>query len=128
MIVGTQMLRGLAKRFSERHLVIYGVGGMGIGVLVTAIFSQMAGTAFGMFALGFCAALIFVTSQTLLQHETPPEMLGRIMSSMMSLMAIAQVIALIVAGPVAEAAGIRNLYYGSAAMLFAIAGVGYMKL
>lgn len=128
MIFGTQMLRGFAKRVSERHLVIYGVGGMGIGVLATAVFRHMAGTVFGMFALGFCAALIFVTSQTLLQHETPPEMLGRIMSSMMSLMAIAQVIALIVAGPVAQAAGIRNLYYGSAAVLFAIAGSGYAKL
>jgi hypothetical protein len=65
-----------------------------------------------------------VTSQTLLQQETPQEMLGRVTSSLMSLLAISQVLAMLFAGPVAEAAGIRNLYFGSAAMLIAIAGAG----
>jgi hypothetical protein len=47
---------------------------------------------------------------------------------MMSLMAISQVVAMFVAGPVAEKAGIRNLYLGSAAMLLTIGAVGYGKL
>ena len=34
----------------------------------------------------------------------------------------------LVAAPVAEKAGIRNLYYGSAAMLLAIGAIGYYKL
>ena len=55
-----------------------------------------------MLALGFFAAFIMVTSQTLLQHETPQEMLGRVSSSLMSLMAVSQVLAMFVAGPVAQ--------------------------
>src|SRR5207253_2040786 len=102
--------------------------GMGVAVLITAIFGSMASTAAGMLGLGVCAAAIFVTATTLLQHETPHEMLGRVMSSLMSLMAASQVIAMFVAGPVAEKAGIRNLYYGSAAMLVAIGIVGHFKL
>jgi hypothetical protein len=38
------------------------------------------------------------------------------------------VIAMFVAGPVAEKAGIPNLYYGSAAMLVGIGIVGHFKL
>jgi hypothetical protein len=69
-----------------------------------------------------------VTSQTLLQQETPPEMLGRVISSLMSLLAVAQVLAMLFAGPVAQAAGIRNLYFGSAVMLMGIAAIGYAWL
>ena len=46
----------------------------------------------------------------------------------MSLMAFSQVTAMIVAGPVAEKAGIRNLYFGSAVMLMAIGAIGFGKL
>ena len=42
------------------------------------------------------------------------------MSCLMSLVAGSQVIAMFVAGPVAEKAGIPSLYYGSAAMLVGI--------
>jgi hypothetical protein len=63
-----------------------------------------------------------------LQQETPQEMLGRVSSSLMSLMAVSQVVAMFVAGPVAEKAGLRNLYFGSAAMLLAIGVIGHFKL
>jgi hypothetical protein len=42
----------------------------------------------------------------------------------MSLLAVSQVLAMLFAGPVAEAAGIRSLYYGSAVLLIGIAGIG----
>jgi hypothetical protein len=47
---------------------------------------------------------------------------------LMSLMAISQVVAMLLAGPVAERAGIRNLYFGSAAMLAGIGIFGYWRL
>jgi len=81
-----------------------------------------------MLGLGFGAAFIMVPSQTLLQRETPHELLGRVMSSLMSVLAISQVLAMFVAGPVAQRAGIRNLYFGSAAMLVAIGVAGYAWL
>ena len=46
----------------------------------------------------------------------------------MSLLAVSQVISMFVAGPFAERAGIRNLYFGSAAMLMVIALIGHSKL
>ena len=57
-----------------------------------------------------------------------PDLLGRVMSCLMCLMAGSQVLAMFVAAPVAEKAGIRNLYFGSAAMLLAIGVIGHYKL
>jgi len=128
MIVASQFLPRFARKVSKPHLVIYGLCGMGFGVLVTALFGRLSTTAIGMLALGFSAAFIMVTSSTLLQQETPHELLGRVSSSMMCIMAVSQVLAMFVAGPVAQRAGIRNLYFGSAAMLVTIAGLGLARL
>ena len=46
----------------------------------------------------------------------------------MSLIAGSQVVSMFVAGPIAEKVGIPNLYFGTAALLFAIGAVGYAKL
>ena len=128
MIVGTQLLTRFARHIPKQNLVVYGLGGMGVAVLITAVFGTMGSTVAGMLGLGFCAAAIFITATTLLQQETPHELLGRVMSCMMSLVAGSQVIAMFIAGPLAEKAGIPNLYYGSAAMLIAIGIVGHFKL
>jgi MFS family permease len=128
MIAGTQSVRRISTRVTPQHMVVYGLAGMGVAVFVTALFGRVWSTAAGMLGLGFFAAFIFVTSQTLIQGETPQEMLGRVSSSLMSLMAISQVLAMVVAGPVAQKAGIRNLYFGSAAMLLAICLSGFMWL
>jgi MFS transporter, DHA3 family, macrolide efflux protein len=128
MIIGTQLLTRFARHIPQQNLVVYGLGGMGIAILITAAFGTMASTAVGMFGLGLCVAAIFVTATTLIQHETPHELLGRVMSSMMSLVAGSQVISMFAAGPIAEKIGIPHLYYGSAALLVAIGVVGYFKL
>jgi DHA3 family macrolide efflux protein-like MFS transporter len=128
MIAGTQSVRRFAQRVSPQHLVIYGLAGMGVAVFITAVFHAVAATGVGMLGIGFFAAFIMITSQTLLQQETPQEMLGRVSSSLMSLMAISQVFAMFVAGPVAQQAGIGNLYFASAAMLLIIGGAGFLWL
>jgi DHA3 family macrolide efflux protein-like MFS transporter len=128
MIIGTQLLTRFTRHIPQQNLVVYGLGGMGIAVLTTAAFGTMGSTAAGMLGLGLCASAIFITATTLIQHETPHELLGRVMSCLMSLVAGSQVISMFVAGPVAEKIGIPNLYYGSAAMLVGIGVVGYFKL
>lgn len=128
MIAGSQSLHRFARKIPQQFLVVYGLAGMGVAVFVTALFGRVGTTAVGMLGLGFGAAFIMVPSQTLLQGETPHHLLGRVMSSLMSLLAMSQVCAMFVAGPVAQRAGIRNLYFGSAAMLALIGVVGYGML
>jgi hypothetical protein len=98
MIMGTQSLHRFASKISQEYLVICGLTGMGMAVLLTALFGKLVTTAIGMLGLAFGAAFIMVPSQTLLQ-----------------------------AGPVAERAGIRNLYLASTAMLLTIGAVGFAK-
>ena len=128
MIAGTQLIHRFARNRPKNSLVLAGLLGIGIAILEVAITGSVVGTVIGMFALGFCAAFIMIPSQTLLQEETPREMLGRVSSSLWSVLSIAQVCAMLVAGPVAEALGIRQLYFGSGILLLCIAGVGYLRL
>jgi len=128
MITGAQMVRKAAAKLPPERLVTFALSGMGLAVAITAAFGELISTIVGMLLLGFCAAFITITSQTLTQQETPPEMLGRVSSSMMSMMAVSQVISMVVAGPVAERVGLRNLYYASAVLLAVVGVTGYMQL
>ena len=128
MIGGSLFLPLLTRRASAQHLVAYGLAGMGAAVFMTAMFATVAPAAASMLGVGFFAAFVMVCAQTLIQQETPQELLGRVSSTLMSLLAIAQVLALFGAGPFAESAGVLNLYFLSAAALVAIGGLGYWKL
>lgn len=128
MVAGALLMPRLTRMASAQHLVAYGLAGMGLGVFMTAMFAAVAPAAAAMLAVGFFAAFVMVCAQTLIQQETPPELLGRVSSTLMSLLAIAQVVALLGAGPVAEAAGVLNLYFLSAAALVAVGAAGYWKL
>jgi MFS family permease len=128
MIGGAQLLPLLTRKTSAQHLVSYGLAGMGAAVFVTAMFAAVAPAIAAMLAVGFFAAFVMVCAQTLIQQQTPQELLGRVSSTLMSLLSIAQVLALLGAGPVAESAGVLNLYFASAAALVAVGAVGYWKL
>jgi MFS family permease len=128
MIISSQFVPRLSRKISKQHLVTYGLGGMGVAVFVAALLGTVASTAASMLGLGFFAAFIMIPAQTLIQQETPQELLGRVASSLMSLITMSQLAAMLVAGPVAQSAGIRNLYYGSAALLVLIAIIGLRQL
>jgi len=64
---------------------------------------------------------------TMMQGQVPPEMRGRVSSSSMSLMTLAQGIALLAAGDLASRVGIVGVYYGSAALLAVIAAFGLLR-
>lgn len=128
MITGTQVINRLARGRSKNHMVVGGLLGIGISILEVAAFSSVITTIIGMFGVGFSVAFVIVPAQTLLQEETPKAMLGRVSSSMMSVLSIAQILAMVGAGPIAENLGIRNLYFGSGVLLLVIAGLGYVQL
>jgi predicted MFS family arabinose efflux permease len=128
MIGGAQLVPKLLKKTSDEHLVAYGLTGMGVSVLLSAIWPRLAPATTAMLAVGFFAAFVMVCAQVLVQRETPHELLGRVSSTLWSLLAIAQVTALVAAGPVADRFGVIDLYYFSAAVLVAIGLFGYRQL
>ncbi len=128
MIVCTLLIGKFAQSRSKTHMVIEGLMVMGVSVALMAAFGNVAMASVAMLGIGVGAALLMIPSQTLIQAETPMEMVGRVSSSVWSLMSVAQVIGLIFSGSLAERLGIVKLFYISAAMLVVIAVVGFFRL
>lgn len=128
VIAGLPIMSQVARKFSRPSLVIIGLAGIGVCVWFLTAVGSIWSSVVGTLGIGIFAAFVFVPTQVLLQEATPKEMLGRISSSMMSVMTLSQTIALVFAGSVANAIGVRNLFYLSAAILIGTAGLGAYTL
>jgi MFS family permease len=128
MIIGTQLVRRASKGRSNSHIVTAGLVGVGISIAVLAILGTEMFAILGLLGIGFFVAFVIEPAQVLLQEHTPQNMLGRVSGSMMAVMFSSQVIALLSAGALANVLGIRNVYYGSALLLFLVAAGGYYRL
>ncbi|MBI1788137.1 MAG: MFS transporter [Acidobacteria bacterium] len=127
-ILGSLLVARVARKASRAHLVTIGILGNGIFIFLLAFFHTSVTTIACCLGVGFSVAFILIPASTLMQEETPQEMRGRVSSSSMSLIALAQGVALVLAGSLAARFGIINLYLGSAAMLVLVAAVGYFQL
>lgn len=127
-ILGALVVLRLAKGRAPASMVSIGLGGVGLSIAVIATLRTPAATLAGAFGIGVSVAFIMVAATALLQGETPPEMRGRVSSSSMSLITMAQGVAMIFAGGWATRYGIVNLFYGSAAVLLLVTIGGVWRL
>jgi len=128
MIIGTQLVRLGSKRWPGSRIVTAGLTGAGVAIAFMAMFGSVPVAVAMMLGLGFFAAFVFVPAQALIQEHTPQNMLGRVSGSLMAVMFSSQVIALLSSGALATSLGIRNVYFGSAVLLFVIAGGAFYWL
>jgi MFS transporter, DHA3 family, macrolide efflux protein len=128
MIFATQFITRFAKNRSKSLLVVAGLFGMGVAVMVMVSIGHVAVAAIGAFGIGFGAIFIVVPTQTLMQMETPIELVGRVSSSFMSVLSVSQLLGLIISGSLTQRIGIRNLFFASAAMLVLFALFGFFRL
>lgn len=128
MILCTIVISKFAKSRAKSRMVIEGLLVIGISVAVMASFGNIPMASVGMFGIGIGSGLIMIPSMTLIQSETPMEMVGRVSSSVWSLLSISQVVGLIFSGSLAAKLGIVNLFYLSAIMLAMIAVFGFFRL
>src|SRR5882672_11099637 len=127
LIAGTQVVNRLGSR-SKTHVVVGGLFALGVGVALLGLFHNIPMAGISTFTMGFAIAFVFVPAQTMSQQETPPAMVGRVSSSFMSLISLAQVLGLLLSGLLAQRLGIRPLFLSSAGVLALIAGVGYLMV
>ncbi len=127
--LGTIAGAGWIAKFAQKHskilLVVWGIFGMGVGVLLMALASNSPVALVCSLALGLAASAVLIPSQTLTQQETPPAMLGRVSSTSISLMTVAQLAGVAASGKLAAWLGIRNLYLLLATLLGAIGAGGF---
>lgn len=128
MIGGTVLISRFGKEVSKTRLALWGLFTMGGFVIVMAAFKTIAAASVGMFGVGMGVLWVIVSAQTIMQGQTPMEMVGRVSSSFMSVLSIAQLVGLVISGSLAQALGIRALFFASAAMLFLITVLGYFRL
>jgi MFS family permease len=128
MIGGTLVISRFGKQASKTHLALWGLFTMGAFVVVLAAFKTIAAASAGMFGLGIGVIFVIVAAQTIMQGQTPMEMVGRVSSSFMAVLSIAQLVGLVISGSLAQTLGIRNLFFASAALLFLITLFGYFRL
>lgn len=126
LIVGTQVVNRFAH-VSRKTIVLVGLAIAGAGVALLGIFGVVYAAIGTTFLMGFGIAFVIVSSQTLMQQETPHEMMGRVSSSFMSAFSFAQVFGLLLSGYLAVWLGIREVFVVCALALGLIAIVGTMR-
>jgi predicted MFS family arabinose efflux permease len=128
MIAGTLGMNRFAQNTSKTHLALGGLLTMGAFVVVLAASKTVAAASISMFGIGVGVIFVFVSAQTMMQGKTPMELMGRVSSTVMSVLSFAQLIGLVFSGSLALALGITKLFYASAAMLALMTILGYFRL
>lgn len=128
MIIGTQLLNRFARDISKQFMVLYGLLGLGLGAAVLGISHNIPMAAVSTLSIGFTIPFVLVPAQTLSQQETPQEMMGRVSSSFMSLIALAQVMGLVLSGYLAQVLGIRQVFLVCGFALGLLAVGGYLMI
>jgi DHA3 family macrolide efflux protein-like MFS transporter len=129
MLVGVNALNTFGTKIRNTILVYSGLLGIALGLVVLCLFTQIWSTLLGDFLIGVAVACIIIPAQTLMQQETPPELMGRVGSTFMSCVFTAQILGLLLSGILAQYTSVRNVFAICAAMIaiLALAGKLFME-
>ena len=105
-----------------------GLGGIGVGALLLGALPFVPAALFATFTLGVTFAGIIVPAQTLMQQETPHALMGRISSTVMSVVFFAQLLGLVLSGVFAQLLGVRAVFFLCAAIAWVLTGCGRLLL
>jgi MFS family permease len=124
MLLGVNALAAFAKNAKSATLVYAALAGIGLGLLILAFASHVWTTFLGTLVIGFAVAGIIIPSQTMIQQETPQALMGRVGSTVMSLVFTAQISGLVLSGILANSLGVREVFIGCAILLGLLIAVG----
>ncbi|MDP9122278.1 MAG: MFS transporter [Acidobacteriota bacterium] len=124
MLVGINLLTAVAKNLKSSTLVYSGLAGIAAGLTFLAATAHVWSTFLGNFVIGLAVAGIVIPSQTLIQQETPPPLMGRVGSTVMSLVFTAQISGLLLSGVLAASIGVRQVFAVCAVLLAVLIAVG----
>jgi DHA3 family macrolide efflux protein-like MFS transporter len=122
LIAGAQVLGRMHHKSSRTNVVLGGLFSLGIGAALLGTFQNIAMASASTFVMGFAISFVLIPAQTLSQQETPPALMGRVSSTFMSLISLAQVLGLLLSGYLAP------LFLASAGALALISAGGFFFL
>ncbi len=117
------------KNLRNSTLVLSGLGGIAVGLCLLTGLTYIWSTVLANLFIGIAVAAIVVPSTTLMQQETPQELMGRVGSAVMSLIFTAQILGLALSGTLADHIGVRHVFAVCAAalVLLIVAGKLFME-
>src|SRR5437879_805719 len=124
MLLGINGLNTFGKKLSNTLLVYSGLCGIAIGLVILTLLPHVWSTLVGNFIIGIAVAAIIVPAQTLFQQATPPELLGRVGSTFMSIVFAAQIAGWVLSGILTQHMGVRRGFALRAVMLVVLVAVG----
>jgi MFS family permease len=124
MFAGVTGLGVFGKNIKNTTLVYIGLGGIGVGLCGLAFLPLVWATIAANLVIGLAVACIIVPATTLLQQETPPELMGRVGSTNMSLIFGAQILGLLLSGLLASSIGVQRVFACCAVMLVVFMAAG----
>src|SRR5580692_6048085 len=124
MLLGINGLNTFGKKLSNTMLVYSGLIGIAVGLVILTTLPHIWSTLIGNFIIGVSVAGIIVPSQTLFQQATPPELMGRVGSTFMSIVFGAQIGGLVLSGLLTQHIGVRQVFALCAGMLVILIAVG----
>ncbi len=110
LLIGVNTLNAFAQRIKNTTQVYLGLAGIAVGTAMLAFIPLVVTAILGCFLIGFSAAGIIVPSQTLIQEETPGDLMGRVGSTTMSVIFTAQIAGLVLSGILAEYTSVRRVF------------------
>lgn len=126
LIIGAQVLNRLHTPASRTNIVLGGLLALGVGAGLLGAFHNVTMASLSTFTMGFAISFVLVPAQTMSQQETPPALMGRVSSTFMSLISVAQVLGLLLSGYLAQRLGIRALFLACAGLLALMSLGGYV--
>ena len=129
-MVGVGMLGGITdvnhagKRLSHPVLVYTGLGGIAAGLVLLAMLPFVWAAILANLLIGAAVACIMVPANTQIQQETPPALMGRVGSTVMSVIFSAQIVGLVLSGQLAGRLGVRHVFAVCAGLLVVLIAAG----
>ncbi len=123
-IAGMPVLRALGRRVESATMVLMGLVGVGAAALLLGALPFVWVTMAATFTIGLAVSAVIVPAQTLLQQETPPELIGRVSSTSSSIVFLGQVLGLVLSGVLADLFGVRLVFALCALLSVVLAGAG----
>ena len=124
MFLGVNVLNTGGKKVSNAILVYAGLGGIALGLVILAGIPHAWATILGNLVIGTALAGIIVPSNAMIQQETPHELMGRVGSTVMSVIFTAQILGLVLSGFLTDLIGVRRVFALCAVMLVLLILIG----
>lgn len=124
MFLGVNALGTIGKHLKNATLVYAGLGGIAVGLCLLTGLPYIPATIAANLVIGFAVAGIVVPATTMMQQETPPALMGRVGSTMMSLIFTAQVAGLVLSGILGNRIGVRHVFAVCAVLLAVLMAAG----